>query len=292
MRSQLVALGIVIAVASCTVTAVTFSTGDASLAEDCSAPGDEDGNGLADCADPVCADTPACKVVCGNSNLEAGEQCDNGGADTQTCNGNNNGNGGLGICRIPACGDDYINEAAGEQCDTLGGIDSSACNGTNAGASGCHLSVCGDGYINGMAGESCDDIGLDTTFCNGKTADAASCHIARCGDGYVNARAIEACDNPGGADTPTCNGSNGAIGTRCNSAHCGDGYTNRAAGEQCDTFDGQGSRTCNGARIFPTSARCQLTRCGDGYINTFAGEQCETDSDCSSPSSCRNCQCI
>jgi hypothetical protein len=51
---------------------------DAPLAEDCSTPGDEDGNGLADCADPACADTPTCKAVCGNGKVEASEQCDSG----------------------------------------------------------------------------------------------------------------------------------------------------------------------------------------------------------------------
>src|SRR6185295_7466039 len=29
--------------------------------ESCSSPGDEDGNGLADCADPACAAVPACQ---------------------------------------------------------------------------------------------------------------------------------------------------------------------------------------------------------------------------------------
>src|SRR5512140_3979679 len=46
--------------------------------EDCLTPGDEDGNGLADCSDPVCASALACQPVCGNGRLDPGEQCDDG----------------------------------------------------------------------------------------------------------------------------------------------------------------------------------------------------------------------
>ena len=36
------------------------------------------------------------------------EQCDGGGADTQSCDSD---------CTVPACGDGHRNSAAGEQCD-------------------------------------------------------------------------------------------------------------------------------------------------------------------------------
>jgi cysteine-rich repeat protein len=49
-------------------------------AEACDVVGDEDGNGLADCDDPACADAAACRPVCGNGRLEAGEACDDGNA--------------------------------------------------------------------------------------------------------------------------------------------------------------------------------------------------------------------
>src|SRR5579872_3071675 len=109
MRWQIIVLGIVVMLASCEVPAVTFSAADApAAAEDCDMVGDEDGNGLADCADPACADKPACKSLCGDGKLEGDEQCDEGAADTQTCNGNDNGSDGPGSCRFPACGDGYI----------------------------------------------------------------------------------------------------------------------------------------------------------------------------------------
>ena len=38
-----------------------------SVPEDCATPGDEDGNGLADCEDPACGALPACQPVCGNA---------------------------------------------------------------------------------------------------------------------------------------------------------------------------------------------------------------------------------
>jgi len=48
--------------------------------EDCASPGDEDGNGLADCEDPVCVSEPSCGPRCGNGKVEASEVCDDGTA--------------------------------------------------------------------------------------------------------------------------------------------------------------------------------------------------------------------
>jgi cysteine-rich repeat protein len=64
--------------AGCSVDPVRFTLGTDHPAESCSTPGDEDGNGLADCADPACKDLAACKSVCGNRQVEAGEACDDG----------------------------------------------------------------------------------------------------------------------------------------------------------------------------------------------------------------------
>lgn len=49
------------ATAACSLERVTFLDLDPPV-EDCSVPGDEDGNGLADCADPGCAGTDACRA--------------------------------------------------------------------------------------------------------------------------------------------------------------------------------------------------------------------------------------
>lgn len=49
-----------------------------------------------------------CANVCGDSSVEPGESCDEGGVDTATCDA---------ICTLPACGDGYLNTAAGEYLD-------------------------------------------------------------------------------------------------------------------------------------------------------------------------------
>jgi cysteine-rich repeat protein len=94
--SQLAAIWIAAALTACSVDAVTFTLGDDQPAENCAAPGDEDGNGVADCSDPACASAPACQAACGNGKLEAAEVCDDGnrldgdGCDN-TCKGTGSG---------------------------------------------------------------------------------------------------------------------------------------------------------------------------------------------------------
>ena len=78
------------------------------LAEDCAVPGDEDGNGLADCDDDACAALAACQPgVCGNGLTERGEQCDDR-VETAGCNAD---------CTLARCGDGKLNRAAGEEVD-------------------------------------------------------------------------------------------------------------------------------------------------------------------------------
>lgn len=67
------------AVVACSVDAVVFSSGSPAV-EDCAALGDEDGNGLANCEDPACAEATVCAVECGNGRVDSGEQCDDGNA--------------------------------------------------------------------------------------------------------------------------------------------------------------------------------------------------------------------
>jgi len=74
--------------------------------EDCATPGDEDGNGLADCEDPACADDPLCVVV--------PEDC--------ATPGDEDGNG-LADCEDPACADDPACILVPEDCATPGDED-------------------------------------------------------------------------------------------------------------------------------------------------------------------------
>ena len=89
--------------------------------EDCLAPGDEDGNGLADCADPACAGIYECPV-CGDGILQRGETCEAGA--------------------LPSCVEQGF-EAGETRCESCA-LD----------ASGCRNVVCGDGFVDGE--ERCD----------------------------------------------------------------------------------------------------------------------------------------
>lgn len=131
------ALGALAALGACSVDAVKFASGDPApdaatdatpdatpdaplvLVEICATPGDEDGNGMADCMDPACVAgmstcgaTAACNTDCtlsrcGDSkrNPAANEACDTGTDDTRTCDGD---------CTLPQCGDGRFNVLAEE----------------------------------------------------------------------------------------------------------------------------------------------------------------------------------
>ena len=216
----------------------------------------------------TCNGPPLCTTsVCGDNfhNAEAGEDCDSGSNDTAGCNGNNHGQPNPGQpdpanCKVPACGDGYVNmlfkppgSKLTEKCDTKG--DSDTCNGDGNGS-------------------------------NANNADA-KCQPAQCGDGYVNTmfkppggNAPESCDNKNGGNTAECNGNNnGNNGSgSCQIPSCGDGYKNTAftppgtlaKPEQCDT--GGNSQLCNGNDNDDNNNKgrgdCQIPICGDGYVNT------------------------
>src|SRR5947208_2123707 len=86
-------------------------------AEDCNAPGDEDGNGLADCNDPACASAVACRPACGNGRMDPGEACDDGNAI--------NGDGCDNNCTPTGCGNGVM--TAGEGCDDGNAINGDGC---------------------------------------------------------------------------------------------------------------------------------------------------------------------
>jgi cysteine-rich repeat protein/YVTN family beta-propeller protein len=127
--------------------------------EDCATPGDEDGNGLADCADPACAAWSACQAGCGNGRPDPGEACDDGNAiDGDGCDHN---------CTVTACGNGVV--AAGEACDDGNAIDGDACD------HNCTVTACGNGIV--TAGEACDDgNAIDGDGCE-------SCQFAACSSG-------------------------------------------------------------------------------------------------------------
>ena len=221
--SRAVVVYVLVALTGCSLNRVTFRTAD----EDCSITGDEDGNGLADCADPACASAPSCtqSPTCGDGHVDTGEQCDDGNTvNGDACDTN---------CTLPACGNKAIDP--GEDCDTGGAtLD---CN------LDCTLSRCGDGKLNPAAGEQCDD-GNAT---NGDACDS-NCTTPRCGNMQIDPG--EDCDT--GSATADCD-------LDCTRPVCGDGQFNPAAGEECDDGNTTSGDTC--------SSTCKLPRCGDGILD-------------------------
>ncbi|HEX4418807.1 MAG TPA: DUF4215 domain-containing protein [Kofleriaceae bacterium] len=209
-------------------------SGDDDSGEDCATPGDEDGNGLADCADPACVATPQCRTpegLCGNGVLDKGEVCDDGNTvDGDGCDSN---------CTVTACGNGIVTD--GEKCDDGNTTDGDGCD------SNCTVTACGNGIITGS--ETCDD---------GNTTDGdgcdSTCVPSGCGNGVVSTG--EQCDDGNHTDGDGCD-------SNCTRTACGNGIM--TAGEACDdgnTINWDGcSATCN-PNVF-TYVKASNTDAGD-----------------------------
>lgn len=154
--------------------------------------------------------------VCGNSVVEANEECDDG--NNTACDGCSE------LCLVETCGNGVVE--CGEQCDD---------GNTNAGDNCsplCNLEACGNGFPD--PGEVCDDGNLQ--FGDGCSGDCQS--IETCGNGYVDTIESEECDDAS-ANSDTAPD---ACRTNCTLADCGDGVID--AGEQCDGTN-VGGETCS-----------------------------------------------
>jgi cysteine-rich repeat protein len=228
--------------------------GDGDTAETGSGDGDGDGDG-----EPGDGDGDTGDGECGNSVIEAGEQCDLGpeNADTGLCTSS---------CQIASCGDALVYEGF-EECDDGNPTNTDACVGD------CKLAVCGDGYVQDGV-EMCDDANDDdadgcTTTClpgvcgdgivqqgeqcdddNDITSDdCPACQLAFCGDGYIQA-GVEICDDGNLSTDDAC------INPLCEPAFCGDGYL-WGGMETCDDGNELDSDACPGS--------CAPGFCGDGF---------------------------
>lgn len=258
---------------------------------------DRDGNGnaLEECDDGNSDNqddcTNQCKLnVCGDGIIQITgarvEECDPsvGFGETAACNLD---------CTLTVCGDNKINNAAGEECDEGAGFnaDDRDCTST------CRRNVCGDGLVNLLGPlyvEQCDDMNsMQTDGCSnvctlpicgnfiiemGEQCDdggtmngdgcSSTCQLESCGDQIVNNG--EQCDD--GMETADCN-------VDCTEAKCGDGKVNQAAGEECDDANMIDTDACRN--------NCKLARCGDGVVGP--GEACD-DGDLDNSDGC-NTQC-
>ena len=171
----------------------------------------------------------ACKQqsYCGNEKIESGEQCDSSEAWCTNCilTDSRCGDGTLEgreqcepaiplpgnqiclpNCRISGCGDGFVHEAAGEECDDGNTVNEDNC--TNM----CKRPKCGDGIVQSWLGEVCDD-GINDGSYNG-CGLGCSYIPPHCGDGFVDV-AFEQCDdgvNDGSYNT--CN-SDCTLAPRC-----------------------------------------------------------------------------
>ncbi|MFV8751372.1 DUF4215 domain-containing protein [Nannocystaceae bacterium ST9] len=169
--------------------------------------------------------TDAPNPTCGDGNVDAGEECDDGNdVDDDEC---------TNACTTAACGDSIVQ--AGETCDDGNVVDGDGC------SSLCVSEDCGDGVV--QAGEECDD--GDPS--NGNECTTA-CMLAFCGDGF-KLIGTEECDDGNMVDDDACvNG--------CLNAFCGDGFT-QVGVEECDDANMDDTDACLTA--------CAMAVCGDGF---------------------------
>jgi cysteine-rich repeat protein len=147
----------------------------------CTGPG---GACNSDTAPSACR-TYCWKAYCGDGVTDNGESCDTGGWDTGPENTGCNG----ATCTFAMCGDGYLNNAAGEQCDDGTG----KCNATstNSGAACTY-----DGDCTGT-GAQCVGNSNNSDTCR------PNCQLPKCGDGITDPGRGETCDG-GPTGSATC----------------------------------------------------------------------------------------
>ncbi len=220
----------------------------------------------------ACVGQPSvCALLCGNSGLDTGEQCDGANLGGQTCEslGQSYVGGTLACamnctfdtsgCDLPTCGNSTLD--TGEQCDgvlmngqtceTVGAYIGGTlqCTGNCAyDVTGCVPIVCGDGVIS--TGEACDD---------NNTSSGDGCNI------LCNVESGYSCSGEPSTCTLLCGNNTLDGGEQCDGGQLG--------GATCQTqgYD-QGSLACLTNCTFDT-AGCSMFSCGDGQVTGL--EDCD-----------------
>jgi cysteine-rich repeat protein len=265
-------------------------------------------HGVEDCDDAGAAGgcgTTCESDLCGNGDLDPGEECDdNNTNDSDSC---------LNTCHWNTCGDgarymavtDPDNDNAIEQCDDGNGLNRDHC------LSSCVWNSCGDGahyseYPN--EAEECEDEGREGITCDVDTEigciNAGANPMDECINPFVRDGfdpspaegpfvAPELCDDGNGEDGDSCTG-------ECVWNVCGDGIPlltvtdardkTDLAGDPITTFveecdDGEESASCTGnlddfsEEDEPEAFACKTVACGDGIVSVLAGETCDPEDD-------------
>jgi cysteine-rich repeat protein len=152
-------------------------------------------------------------VLCGNGQLDPGEECDDANdVDGDGCDSN---------CTVTRCGNGIV--TGGEECDDGNQVSCDGC------SSDCVIEeayVCGDGIVD-PACEECDD--GNNVSCDGCSENCQNEVGYLCGDGMVNPDCGEECDD--GNNVP-CDGCSEVCEIEIGGV-CGDGILNTDC-EECD----------------------------------------------------------
>jgi len=208
-----------------------------------------------------------CANVCGDGVKTKEEQCDNGGANTNS--------GAYGSCRLdcklgPYCGDKVTTNPP-EACDDGTNLTSWAP--TSASGKCAPLckapTYCGDGMVQGSFGEKCDDGAANNTGAYGKCKPDCT-PGPRCGDALVQAG--EQCDNGFNVSDYVKHPTATDCAPSCKAPRkCGDGVVDFPF-EQCD----KGAANTNSGAYGSCTTECTYgPRCGDGIVQAAAGENCD-----------------
>jgi fibro-slime domain-containing protein len=244
-------------------------------------------------------------AVCGNSIVEAGEECDRPAADpgcSATCQVENGYNcPPVGACVLePFCGDNTVDFALGEECDppkvNMGCSASckveSGWNCSGLGPSTCVRPVCGNGVVDPKTAtsvaEQCDDgtPGAAVDGCAGCILNpdfvcpaAGQPCLPRCGDGKKVG--IEQCDDGNKLSGDGCNAGCKiepgkkcpTPGAACVDSVCGDDIDD--AGEGCDDGNLIAGDGCG-----PTCQKEPTVTLGPSpTVNVFCGDGLKTGSE-------------
>lgn len=216
-----------------------------------------------------CSNTCRRQAYCGNGVVEEGEQCDNGFA----CQSHSSWCQDLGSKYDSSMACDNNCKLTKSNCGNNKKEGSEECDGTDKPngsvcLSTCRLAKCGDGIVTPQAGEECDK-GAN----NGNGGCTKKCKKPVCGDGEVDYYSGEICDD--GIN----DGRYGHCGLNCTymGPSCGDGVVQSSEGEACD--DGVNDGSYNGCM---PGCKKRGPYCGDGVTDKTHGEECDGGSGCTS----------